>query len=59
MYDEFKYVYCDDRYVNPKEKSAKTEWVRTILDCGFDKEIIYVCVFKYSSDFATGDNIMI
>ena len=45
------------RYVNPDAKSAKTEQVKTSLDCGFFKEIIYICVLQYYCAFANGDNV--
>ena len=47
MYDEFKDIYDDVRYVHPKEKSENTEQAKKRLYCGNVKEIVYICVFQY------------
>ena len=52
MFTEFEDVYYAGRYDNTKAESENTELVKNILDCGFVRKIIYICVFQYFCDFA-------
>ena len=44
MYAKFESIYYAVRYVNPKTKSANTEWLKISMDCGFIKDCAYICI---------------